>query len=137
MKRSIIWVLVIALASIIYFSSGCKKKSNETVEFIMAVDSIAHADTIPLGEVLEIRFYGVIGPNDCYSFSRFEPAFGPTNMQFTLYGKEVKRDDCAGSVQYLNGGGIGITDATAGEWTITVLQPEGVTPINSTVYVQE
>ena len=138
MKKTLTLALVILLATVTYLSTGCKKnKDPEEVEFIMAVDSIRHPDTITVGEVLEIKFFGVIGPNDCFEFSRFEPAFGPTNMQFTLYGKEIKRDDCKGAGQYLNGGGVGITDATAGDWTITVLQPEGVTPITSKVHVRE
>ncbi len=138
MKKTLTFAIIVLMASVIYLSSGCdKNKDPEVVEFMMAVDSISHPDTIPLGEVLEIRFYGVIGPNDCFEFSRFEPGFGDNLMEFTLYAKEIKRDDCKGAGQYLNGGGVGITDATAGEWEITVNQPEGIAPITSTVFVEE
>ena len=138
MSKTLTIGLILIMSSVIYLSSGCSKNNDPEVrEFQMTVDSIQHADTIALGEVLEIKFFGVIGPNDCYEFSRYDPAFGLDNMEFTLYAKETKRDDCAGSGQYLNGAGIGITDATAGEWSITVLQPEGVAPLTSSIYVQE
>lgn len=138
MSKTLTIALILILSSVIYLSSGCKKDSDPDVrKFIMAVDSVQHADTITFGEIFEIKFYGVIGPNDCYEFDRFEPAFGLDNMEFTLYAKETKRDDCAGAGQYLNGGGVGITDVTAGEWSITVKQPEGVAPLVSTVFVKE
>ena len=138
MSKTQTFTLILILGSVIYLSSGCKKDSNTDVrEFIMTVDSVQHADTIALGEVFELKFFGVIGPNDCYEFSKFEPAFGDDNMEFTLYAKETKRDDCGGAGQYLNGGSVGITDVTAGEWSIKVNQPEGVTPLNSTVFVKE
>ena len=138
MSKTLTIALILVIGSVIYLSTGCAKdKDPEVIEFVMQVDSIQHADTITAGEVFEIRFFGVIGPNDCFEFSRFEPGFGPDNMNFTLYAKETKRDDCGGAGQYLNGGGVGITDATAGDWTIQVNQPEGIAPIMSTVHVKE
>ena len=138
MSKKLTIALILILSSVIYLSSGCKKNSDPDVrEFVMTIDSVQHADTIPLGEIFEIKFFGVIGPNDCYEFSKYEPAFGLDNMEFTLYAKETKRDDCGGAGQYLNGGGVGITDVTAGEWSITVIQPEGVAPLVSTVFVKE
>jgi hypothetical protein len=136
MKKVIAIFTILGLVSLIYFSSGCKKE-DEKVEFVMKVDSIQHADTINVGDVFEIFFYAEIGPNECFAFKRFEPAFGPSNMQFTLYGEETKKSDCGGGEQYLNGAGAGLTDMTAGDWTITVIQPAGVTNIESKVHVLE
>lgn len=136
MKNLIVLAVVLGLASMIYLSTGCKKE-DEKVEYVMLVDSIQHADTINVGDVFEILFYAKIGPNECFQFKRYEPAFGPSNMQFTLYGEETKKSDCSGGAQYMNGGGIGLTDLTAGDWLITVLQPTGVAPIESDVYVRE
>ena len=138
MRKTLTIALILMLGTVIILSSSCKKNDDpDDREFVMLVDSVSHADTITAGEVFEIKFYGVIGPNECYEFSRFEPAFGLDNMEFKLYAKEYKRDECVGAGQYLNGGGVGITDATAGEWSITVIQPEGVAPLVSSVYVKE
>lgn len=136
MKKLVVLAVVLGLASMIYLSTGCKKEDDK-VEFVMLVDSIQHPDTINLGDVFEILFYAEIGPNDCFVFKRFEPAFGTSNMQFTLYGEETKKSECGGTEQYLNGAGVGLTDMTAGDWLITVLQPAGVTPIESEVHVRE
>ncbi len=136
MKNVLTVAVILALGSLIYFSSGCKKEDTK-VEYVMLVDSVHHADTINVGDIFEIFFYAKIGPNECYAFKRYVPAFGPSNMQFTLYGEETQKDGCGGGEQYLDGGGIGLTDMTAGDWTITVLQPTGVDPLESTVFVNE
>lgn len=138
MHKSLTIAFVLLLGTVILVSSSCNKDNDTDVrEFVMSVDSVSHADTIVLGELFEIKFFGVIGPNDCYKFSKFEPSFGLDNMEFKLYAKENKRDDCGGAGQYMNGGGVTITDVTAGAWTITVLQPEGVAPLESSFYVKE
>lgn len=138
MNKSLIIVLVLALASLIYLSTGCKKDEEpQTVEYLMLVDSLVHADTINVGEKLEIRFYGPIGPNACYSFSRFVPGFGLNAMNFTLYGSQIISDTCGGNPRYNSGEGVAIDDMTVGEWSILVNQPEGVLPLTSKVIVIE
>ena len=138
MSKILTIALILILSSAIYLSSGCKKDSDPDVrEFMMTVDSTRHADTIALGEAFEIKFFGVLGPNDCYEYARHESAFGLDIMEFRLYAKEIKRDDCGGGGRYLNGGSLSITELTAGEWSIKVNQPEGVTPLNSKVFVKE
>ena len=139
MSKSLTIVLVLILSSVIYFSTGCKKDNEpQTVEYVMQVDSAVHADTIKVGEKFEIYFYGPIGPNNCYSFLRFEPGFGVNAMNFTLYGSQIVSDTCGGTPpRYLDGGGVAIDDMTVGEWTILVNQPAGVTQLNSKVIVIE
>ena len=136
MKKTTIAVLILFFTSVVYFSTGCNKKNEpEKVEYIIQIDSIQHADTVKAGEVFEIRFYGPLGYNDCYEFSRFLPEFGQNSMYFTLYGEQTIKDDCTGNPKYLNGQGAGIQDLTEGEWSITVYQPEGVIPIKDKVVV--
>jgi len=138
MNKTTTIILVIVMASVVYFSAGCKKDNViEKVEYQMQVDSIQHADTITVGEVFEVYFFGPIGPNSCYSFSHFVPSFGLQSMYFSLYGVEEKRNDCIDGGKYMNGQGAGLQDMTAGEWSITVFQPAGVDTIRSTVYVRE
>lgn len=138
MNRLLTVVLVLVFSSAIYLLSGCKKdKEPETIEYIIKVDSITHADTIQVGEKFEIYFYGYAGLNDCYAFERFVPGFGPNAMNFTLYGLQTIQDVCEGNPQYMNGEGVAIQDMTEGEWSIQVNQPEGVEPIYSKVFVKQ
>ena len=137
MKSSII-ISVLLITSIILFSSlGCKKNDDpDTVQFIIKVDSISHADTINSTDLLEVDFFGKIGDNECFQFSEFSPAFGADFINITVYGTETIRNDCGGGPVYLDGKGASFSDMTQGEWTINVFQPAGVTPIISKVYVK-
>lgn len=138
MNKLLTIVLVLIFSSAIYLTTGCKKDNTpETVEYIIKVDSITHADTIKVGETFEVYFYGYLGYNDCYAFEKFVPGFGPNAMNFTLYGLETISDSCSGNPIYMSGEGVAIQDMTEGEWSIQVNQPEGVEPIMSKVFVEQ
>jgi hypothetical protein len=138
MNKLLSLVSVLIFTSAIYLTSGCKKDDGpQTVQYIIQVDSIVHADTIKVGEKFEVYFYGPLGYNDCYEFEKFVPGFGPFAMNFTLYGLETISNNCEGNPKYMNGEGVAIQDMTEGEWSIQVNQPEGVQPIMSKVYVRQ
>jgi hypothetical protein len=137
MKSRII-ISILFIASIILFSSqGCKKDDDpDTIEFIIKVDSISHADTINSTDLFEVDFFGKIGDNECFQFSEFSPAFGADFINITTYGTETIRNDCEGGPVYLDGKGASFSDMTPGEWTLNILQPAGIDPIVSKVYVK-
>jgi hypothetical protein len=135
-SRFIISILVI-IGVIMISNQGCNKDdSPDTVEYIIKVDSIVHPDTINSSDLFEVNFYGKVGDNDCFEFTKFSPAFGADFINVTLYGTETIKNDCAGGPVYLNGQGASFADMTPGEWTLNVFQPEGVPPIESKVYVK-
>jgi hypothetical protein len=131
-------ISILFIAGIIAFTSqGCNKEDTpDTKDFIIKVDSVSHADTINSADAFEVLFYGKIGNNNCFTFKEFAPAFGADFINVTLYGTETIRNDCSGGPVYLDGKVAAFTDMTAGEWTLYVLQPEGITPIESKVYVK-
>ena len=137
MKSNII-ISVLLIAGVILISNqGCKKDdSPDTIDFIIKVDSISHADTIFSTDLFEVDFYGKIGDNECFTFSSFLPAFGADFINVTVYGTETIRNDCAGGPVYLDGKGASFSEMTPGEWTLNVLQPAGIAPIVSKVYVK-
>ena len=137
MKSKII-ILILAIAGIFLIANqGCKKDDTpETRDFIIQVDSISHPDTISSADAFEVLFYGKIGDNNCFAFKEFQPAFGADFINITLYGTETIKNDCLEGMVYLDGKGAAFTDMTQGEWTLNVLQPNGITPIESKVYVK-
>ena len=138
MNKLVSLFLILIVAATVCFSAGCNKETTyETVEYQMQIDSITHADTITFGEDFTVYFYGPIGPNSCFGVSRFVPQFALNAMGFVVYGLETKRSDCSGSFQYMNGADATLSDLTPGDWTITVYEPEGISPIQSKVYIKE
>lgn len=136
MNKTSIAILTFLLIGIVaYFSTGCKKDAPAETEYTIKIDSVQHTDTINVGDVFDVSFFGKIGDNDCYEFLRFEPTFGVNLIEIKGIGKHTARDDCKGGEQYLSAG-VGFTDLTAGDWTLKVLQPDGTTPLESTVNVK-
>lgn len=133
-KISFAILTAVFIGVIAYFSTGCKKSPTVT-EYTIKVDSVQHADTINLGATFEVLFYAKIGDNDCYEFARFDPVFGMNLIEVTLIGKHTDRSDCVDGARYLNPGAVGFTDLSQGDWTLKVIEPEGV-PLESTVYVK-
>lgn len=136
--RSKFIISILFISGIIALTNqGCNKDdSPDTIDFIIKVDSVSHADTINSADAFEVLFFGKIGENNCFAFQEFAPAFGADFINVTLYGTETIKNDCSGGPVYLDGKGAAFADMTPGEWTLYVLQPEGVTPIESKVYVK-
>lgn len=137
MKSKFIISILVITGIFLISNQGCKKDDTpETRDFIIKVDSISHSDTISSADAFEVLFYGKVGDNNCFTFKEFQPAFGADFINITLYGTETIKNDCSGDPVYLNGQGAAFTDLTPGEWTLNVLQPSGITPIVSKVYVE-
>jgi hypothetical protein len=135
-KLSIILLTIFSIGVISFFSTGCKKDSPKVTEFIITVDSVKHADTINVGEAFETNYYASIGNSDCYEFSKVENEFGTNLIEVTLIGKFTERDNCQPGNQYLNPATVNFTDLTAGDWKLKVLQPEGISALESFVHVK-
>lgn len=137
MKSRIIISVLFIISFLTFIIQGCKKDDTaDTTEFIIKIDSITHLDTINSSDFFEVKFYGKIGDNDCFTFSNFSPAFGADFINVTVYGTETIKNDCAGGSVYLDGQGASFSDMTPGVWTLNVFQPYGLPPIESTVYVK-
>ncbi len=135
MKQRLLISLLVIIGLIAISGQGCNKE-DDTISYIIKVDSITHADTIVAADGFEVRFYGKIGDNDCYEFLKFDNGFGPQEINVTVYGLETIRNDCQGGPVMLNGKGAIYFDMTSGDWTIRVHQPDGVSYIESSVYVR-
>jgi len=125
--------LGIVLALFIY-SSGCKKKESLGSEYTIQIDSIKHLDTIAAGETLEIKFYGLVGETDCYSFYKFNINFDQDKIYATAIGLNSESEDCKDGNVMLEGESANIYSLSEGNYTIIVNQPRD-NKIESSVYV--
>ncbi len=139
MKKLIFGLMGSGLIAILILTGGCKLESSNPnySEFAIQVDSIQHPDTIAIGKMLNIKFYGTIGPSECYSFSRFSGVVNGQQIDIAVLGKYKNgQNTCATVMQYLNGDSLGVTLVSSGKYVIHVMQP---TPpdIYDTVYVSK
>jgi len=141
MKRHIfIASTVLILTVLVAWSTGCKKNDNNN-DFLIKVDSIVMPDTLSFQDTLYVKFYGMVGPDGCYKFDRFEQVpyeTGdlPNSMKFKVWGKHEDSENCTQQIVYLDGREISITGLSKGNFFVFVIQPDG-TVMSGVVYIKE
>ncbi len=122
----------------LFFIGGCDDDSYdipEYTEFQVQVDSIEYPSSIFLGQNLTIKFYATLGPDGCYTFSRFDATLTDNLIDVTVYGKHEQRDICTDAISYLYGSALDVSRLDTGMYIIHVNQPYPP-DIYDTVYVK-
>ncbi len=117
--RFFIPVALILLAGLSLMN--CSK--NKETQFVIKVDSIAVADTVNLGEVFDIEFFGVIGNDGCYSYSNTEVFYESKTLTFKVWGKNSGAKECPDVIVLLDGLKVTVNNIDEGDNTIVVIQP--------------
>lgn len=125
MKKMSLVLTGLAFMAFLFLVSGCKLNSPTPnfKEFAIQVDSIQLPDTVELGKTLYIKFYGTIGPNGCYSFSRFAGGINGKKIEVEVYGKYLQQSGCPQQVQYMNGISLRINPVDTGAYFVHVMEP--------------
>lgn len=126
-------ILIINLMTAFIILSCGPTHPDETIEYIrVKVDSVG----IPTGilhqtDTLVINFYGVIGNDECYSFSHYQGSFTLSEADLTVWGihKETTSGKCAQIIVYLDGRQFRIFPIKAGLYSLRIHQPDGSTLI--------
>ena len=122
--------------------SGCKKDDGpEIKEYIIQIDSVVHVDTINFGDDLSIRFYGLIGEDDCYAFDRLDADYVQIEskkgeLSVTSWGKHTSNETCTTQTIYMNGSELLVSEIPAGDLVVIAVQPDG-TAITQNVFIKE
>lgn len=142
MKKLILGVMSSGLIAILFLTGGCKfsNLNNPTpayTEFAVQVDSIQYPDTLMFGKTLNVKFFGTIGPNTCYSFSRFVGGVSQNQIDVAVYGKFTNDTaNCAQVVQYLDGKTLNVNLKLPGTYIIHLVEPTHP-DIYDTLYVSQ
>ncbi len=139
MNKNILTAFAVMISLTVIIWSGCKKDNGPNIEeFIIQIDSMVHLDTINSGDTLNIKFYGLIGPNGCYAFDEFALEYSPDDQELAIesIGIHTFNDMCANAMVYMNGRELEVDGFVAGEYVITAIQPDG-SSLSQNVYVKE
>jgi len=97
---------------------------------------VSRAQTVfLLGDTLQLRLYGFVGPNGCYSFSKFESSQTNSNLDLTVWGKYTPADVCATVIIEMRGTKYPVVPVSKGTFEIVIHQPDGTT-LKDTIIVQ-
>ncbi len=120
--------LIICLSSLMLLSflSSCENELEQNYEsFLIQVDSIQIPDNITINESFDIRFYGTIGTNGCYQFSKFETEKEGNNITMKAWGKFDKNSNiCPTVMVYLDNEKLNYRIKEKGTYTIKINQPD-------------
>lgn len=114
--------------------SGCNKEESPGTEYIIAVDSIYHPDTITAGETLVVEYYGIVGISQCFSFYRFDVNIEGSTINTTAIGLYAE-SDCKEEEVLMNGEELKIFNLPQSEFTFIVNLPRNAT-MESKIFVK-
>jgi hypothetical protein len=101
------------------------KNSRQQVEYLIQVDSVQLADTVKLKETFDITFYGVIGENGCYKFSRFILEQNDSLCKIQVVGTHPTGSDlvCPEVLPLLDGKKLTLNSRRLGALEIEIVNP--------------
>jgi hypothetical protein len=130
-----LWLFIFGSVLLLQYSCSTEPENDYTYFKIM-VDSLSHPDTISVNDTLKIKFYGFVGPDGCYEFSRFEVHSKTNELVLTVWGSKPNfQTACPEVLVYLDGKEYKTVFNQAGLYHIKINQPDNSLLIDS-VYVQ-
>lgn len=130
---------IILFSGILFFLAiACNsKKDIQTEEYLIYIDSIQHADTVVAGQAFQLAFYGIIGPDGCSSFDRFEYQIENNKAGIMVIGKRKTGAElaCPEYLPMLDGEKLQLKADSTGVFTIEVENPGLNNYLRSTITI--
>lgn len=117
------------------FGTSCKL-GNEIVYFGIAIDSVSVPSTWQIGGNMTVRFWGTIGPDQCWQLNNIDRDRTTSSYTIEFRGQHVDRNDCPQTESLLDYEDV-LTPLGGQDnpFTVTVKQPTGANIVR-TVTVQ-
>lgn len=118
------------IASVVFLFSiivSCQKEiDTEYNYFLIPIDSVAVPDTVKTNKPFDITFFGLVGTNGCYGFSKFVVQKLDNEIKIEAWGKIKKGAQiCPDVIVYLRGKKMNYSLSEPGEYRLKVKQDEG------------
>jgi hypothetical protein len=124
MKAKIPVIVLIILMTFCIGLLSCNTDKNETNDFLIKVDSIHVPETIVSGNTFEIKFYGVIGFNGCYSFKSFNTVNNGGTIIVEAWGtSDFSNLLCPDALVTLDGYTLKLTISVPGIYKLIIHEP--------------
>ncbi|MBK9291223.1 MAG: hypothetical protein IPM52_06325 [Bacteroidetes bacterium] len=138
MRYGLFLSLVAAFAFMLFPGFGCGTRSLSTEEFLIRVDSIAHPDTVEAAKLFDVRFYGVIGPDGCHRFLRFETELRGDELKVWTVGERSIGEQlmCPANIPELGGQVLQVMAPDTGMLHLAVINPGLGNVLRSSVVVK-
>lgn len=133
------FVFFLLVFSFLFFSCGKKQEKTVTFEeYIIQVDSISVADTVKLNKHFFAQFWGIVGEDNSYEFSRFIVKEDSLKTSLTLVGKHhLQKKSTDSTTVFLKDKTFKLQAKKAGKMKIEIVNPGYFKTIDRTIEVQE
>jgi hypothetical protein len=121
-KITFLFLIVVAVISL----SSCDKKARITEEeYVIKVDSIETVDTVQLNQMFQVDFFGIVGENGCYRFSRFYTERTGMKFRIQAIGLREVGDNliCPELLPMLNGQNLQLKADSLGTIKLEIINP--------------
>jgi hypothetical protein len=118
-------IQLLPLITVLVVASCSTQPNTEPVQFIVKVDSMSHPSFAATSDTITIRLFGIIGPDGCHSFSRFEDTGQPLRLDLTVWGQVSSATACPAAMVYRNGKEYKLVATEQGWLSINIHQPNG------------
>ena len=110
---------------ILIVGSSCDKGSNSSEDFMIQVDSISMPSSASRNVPFDIKFYGTIGMNGCYSFKTFNRVQKGNDITIESWGNYHSPNGiCTEALVTMDGIKLTLTLNTPGIYTIIISEPD-------------
>jgi hypothetical protein len=126
MKFKNLLQLLIIISGFSIMLSACKTKSETSENYLITIDSIRVPDVITSKVQFEVRLFGTVGPNGCYSFESFyNYPYSDEVIMIEAWGRfYYDGSPCTGQVVFLDEV-MDLTISTPGVYLLRTLKPDG------------
>lgn len=115
------------LLTIAFAIVSCTRQESvrQPEEFLISVDSISLPDSLNIGQVMKMGFYGTIGDDQCHRFKRFIVGKNISGYSIKAIGEQIfpKGGGCAEGAVRLEGRVLELPVTEAGTYKIEVESP--------------
>lgn len=109
--------------------SSCKDEQiilhSGSKEFHMTIDSLKVPKLFVQGDTLKAQLWGIIGPTNCYEFSRYKAVRDSFEIRIWVYGKKYPSSACDGDTVALQGAIYRVWPSYPGKFNFWIVQPDG------------
>ena len=122
-KRYLTAIIVLSFFTFMIFACSFDTKTSQS--YLIQTDSIRIPDVITTNVLFQVRLFGTIGPNNCYSFEKIYNYNNAENeITIEVWGNYYYDGTaCTGSVKYLDEE-ADLTITSPGTYTLKILQPD-------------
>ncbi|HUX59375.1 MAG TPA: hypothetical protein VMV77_20550 [Bacteroidales bacterium] len=125
MKKIKSFFLFLMVITISFFLRSCLSEPYSYQDFLIKVDSIQIPDTITLNIPFDIKFFGTIGFDGCYSFKTFNQTVIDNDITIETWGTyENINGTCPTVIVSLDGQKLNMTFHTPGIYNFNIIQPD-------------